>query len=691
MSQSNKYVQELQNVKKNLTTASTTPAQSQTTANKPYLTLSEIPTKNKLQIIDNYSPKYNYIVEGDKIYYSIKGRDYWVDISNNSKARKNLLEFLSKNYDFKGYEDGEKEQYEQNIKESNKQEQKQPFQKEEFEQNKKMLQKLKPLPEPKQEIPIALQDATLLHPRHFVPASSEDDDDNTTLLEKISRLASYPLGWIQRKKDMWFTSSESDNAEEAAGVAKVDPIDTSGAAIRTLSTTQLGDTIPVTKRTYVLPQNLNINEYQWGVRNRNDVTPLETPGGLITSFHPFRKKSTFTTAPAGTFIGITPEGQFRAGGFAEFGPDDYLTRSYANDVIGLKTDESGNIVYKNDGKHGNPKSLVPVTLVKGEDGSIDEGSLNILTWGTTPAARDARVTGVSGGKIIARVGDHYRLLIGSIGQIHQEIERMKAEYNVPHVTLYTLDNGSFNQGIRTFDGKLTRQDLLAYDRKNRGGGNFLYIKQPIQTTPQFQSDTIFTPNIRTTASESYLKGHPLQNEMKGVVLHHTAFMDPDVTKAIGHMTNPKTEASAHVLIGFDGKRTVLAEPDKVTFHAGQSMFNGRLNVNDFMLGIEFQGDTGKRPLTDQQIQSAVEYLKPIILKYRIPLSSIVTHENIRDAYNEYAAKNGMKKADRKVDINQANYQRIIQALLNEVYYIPSSKKYGGSINYLDTMRNVNRK
>lgn len=109
MSQTNKYVQELQNVKKTLTTSDSTPVQTQTTAHKPYFTLSEIPTKNKLQIIDNYSPKYNYIVEGDKIYYSIKGRDYWVDISSNSTARKNLLEFLSKNYDFKGYEDGEKE------------------------------------------------------------------------------------------------------------------------------------------------------------------------------------------------------------------------------------------------------------------------------------------------------------------------------------------------------------------------------------------------------------------------------------------------------------------------------------------------------------------------------------------------------------------------------------------------------
>ena len=547
-----------------------------------------------------------------------------------------------------------------------------------------MLQKLKTLPEPKREIPIAVQDATVVVPQVYKKQDGEDpNQDNTTIWEKLHRLASYPVSWLQRKSDMWFTSEESDNLEEQAGMAKVDPVDTSGAQIRTLSTTSIGDTVPVTKRTYVLPQNLNMNEFSWGVRNRNDVTPLETPGGLVTSFHPFRQKSTFTNAPTGTFIGVNPDGRFSAGSFADFGPEDWITRSYANDVVGLKTDANGNIVYKNDAKHGNAKSLVPVTIVRNEDGSTREGSLNILTWGNTPAARDSRVTGISGGKVIARVGNEYRYLVGSIGQIHQQIESLKREYNVPYVTLYTLDNGSFNQGLRTYDGMLTRQDLLAYDRKNSGGGNFLYIKSPIPSPQQFRSDTVLTPNIRTEQSESYLKGHPLQNEVKGVVLHHTAFTEPDVSRAIGHMTNPRTEASAHVLIGQDGSRTVMATPEQVTFHAGQSMFGDRMNVNDFMLGIEFQGDTGKAPLTDQQIQSAVEYLKPIILKYRIPLSSIVTHQNVRDAYNEYATKNGMRRADRKVDINPYNYQRIIEALLKEVYYIPQSNKFGGRINYLN--------
>lgn len=45
-------------------------------------------------------------------------------------------------------------------------------------------------------------------------------------------------------------------------------------------------------------------------------------------------------------------------------------------------------------------------------------------------------------------------------------------------------------------------------------------------------------------------------------------MEDDLTKVINHLTDPETEVSAHVVIGFDGSRKVLATPDKVTFHAG---------------------------------------------------------------------------------------------------------------------------
>lgn len=55
-----------------------------------------------------------------------------------------------------------------------------------------------------------------------------------------------------------------------------------------------------------------------------------------------------------------------------------------------------------------------------------------------------------------------------------------------------------------------------------------------------------------------------------------------------------------------------------------------------MLGIEFQGDTNRKDLTPQQIQSAVEYMTPIIRANNIRLEDIVTHQQIRDLWFDYA-------------------------------------------------------
>ena len=73
-------------------------------------------------------------------------------------------------------------------------------------------------------------------------------------------------------------------------------------------------------------------------------------------------------------------------------------------------------------------------------------------------------------------GKEVRLVSGSIDNIRDEIEAMKSRNNVKTVDLYTLDNGTYHSGLRTFDKIFTRDDLLEYDAQNTGGGNFLYIK-----------------------------------------------------------------------------------------------------------------------------------------------------------------------------------------------------------------------
>ena len=79
---------------------------------KKELPFEKIPTTdNKKIVIDNFSPDYDYIVEGDNTYYKVKGGNSWADISNNTKARKNLLEFLDKNNYWAGYGSGEKAKF----------------------------------------------------------------------------------------------------------------------------------------------------------------------------------------------------------------------------------------------------------------------------------------------------------------------------------------------------------------------------------------------------------------------------------------------------------------------------------------------------------------------------------------------------------------------------------------------------
>ena len=147
--------------------------------------------------------------------------------------------------------------------------------------------------------------------------------------------------------------------------------------------------------------------------------------------------------------------------------------------------------------------------------------------------------------------------------------------------------------------------------------------------------------------------------MKAVVLHHTA------SKGTGEMVakelcRPGRGASCHVVIDTDGTRYVLAQPEEITFHAGYSKLGNRFRVNTFSIGIEFQGNTLERPLTNEQIESAIEYLRPIIKKYRIPAKNIVTHKMVRDAYKK--AIPGNKKAYPKVDITPIEYNRVLNAL-----------------------------
>lgn len=151
------------------------------------------------------------------------------------------------------------------------------------------------------------------------------------------------------------------------------------------------------------------------------------------------------------------------------------------------------------------------------------------------------------------------------------------------------------------------------------------------------------------------------SETQGVILHHTA--EPTVERSLEVLTSLQKKVGTHVVIDKDGTRYIMCSPETVTYHAGRSILNGKEGCNYFTIGIEFQGNTLEAPLTQDQINSAIEYLKPIIAKYHIPISNIVTHEMVRQAYKR---KYPEKRCYGKVDITQKEYARFMKALKAEL-------------------------
>jgi N-acetylmuramoyl-L-alanine amidase len=69
-----------------------------------------------------------------------------------------------------------------------------------------------------------------------------------------------------------------------------------------------------------------------------------------------------------------------------------------------------------------------------------------------------------------------------------------------------------------------------------------------------------------------------------LVLHYTA--GRNAAESIDWLTNPLSQASAHLLVGRDGEIVQLVPFNKKAWHAGVSLWEDRVGLNAYSLGIE---------------------------------------------------------------------------------------------------------
>jgi hypothetical protein len=448
------------------------------------------------------------------------------------------------------------------------------------------------------------------------------------------------------------------------------------------------------------------------INNRENYSKIDSAAGITTNlFEGFVKVKDFEPKLKGHLdrkseeigdipvVGYNIQTQtMRAGHFKEFDDNWLVSETYEIPLnFKLNEDSTINLTYP-------PSTLRMCPLTTNEKGKQIPFPIGITRDKTIKAFNPYKAThfGVlEGGKVIMVCGDKQLQVNGSFADMFHVYERLQKENKGLPIQAYLLDNGSYNLPIWNKDNILTEEEIREHLTRHRGGGTALVLINDNKISPyeyknEYKEFEHYTP-IFTLDS---LTGKPAKNEKEVIVIHHTGnYKDPNeiIRQFEGKSKREDAiEGSSHVLIMKDGTRHLFNTDDYVLAHAGKSDFNDKNKVNYFSLGIELEGDSNnKRQFTVAQIESMLEYMRPRIEKYNIPLSNITTHKIIRDNYiKKHPNEKGVLI---KTDLDDQVWEQIKKLIEKKLYESgkitldKKAKKMIGSLAYRETYRLTNNK
>lgn len=124
---------------------------------------------------------------------------------------------------------------------------------------------------------------------------------------------------------------------------------------------------------------------------------------------------------------------------------------------------------------------------------------------------------------------------------------------------------------------------------------------------------------------------PRRKRITAVVLHYTGSLS--IEGPLRWFADKASAASAHYVVGRDGRTVQMVEETAAAWHAGRSAMAprakppGEPNVNDFSIGIELVG-TADSGFTDRQLAALYALLERLVATYRIPPDRVVGHLHV---------------------------------------------------------------
>src|SRR5680860_175168 len=110
-----------------------------------------------------------------------------------------------------------------------------------------------------------------------------------------------------------------------------------------------------------------------------------------------------------------------------------------------------------------------------------------------------------------------------------------------------------------------------------------------------------------------------------VVIHHTA--QESVDQTLKTFTLPRTQVSAHYVIGKNGTIYNMLNDYYRAWHGGVGKWGNNTDLNSSSIGIELDNN-GKEEFSKLQIESLLKLLKVLKEKYTIPDANFIGHSDI---------------------------------------------------------------
>lgn len=114
-----------------------------------------------------------------------------------------------------------------------------------------------------------------------------------------------------------------------------------------------------------------------------------------------------------------------------------------------------------------------------------------------------------------------------------------------------------------------------------------------------------------------------------LVLHYTGMTS--AAAALDRLCDPAARVSSHYVVEEDGTIWRLVPEERRAWHAGDSGWRGRRDINAYSIGIEIVNpghEFGYRPFPGVQIAAVEELCRDIVGRWTVPPRNVVGHSDV---------------------------------------------------------------